>query len=288
MALIFTALLGIAGYVVQSKNATAADRAQHEIVQEAADREQVRGLAAIQLERVRSQMAEVLMPLAALIERANVGHVWMGRELRFEEQVIWDGPVTPQFMSPFKLWPHIEVWSRDFLPNPTFMKTFRGSPYRKYSPVDIALLDDPTKRDIYIDAHTSCIAPCYREVTKILSTKGHLIQRPPAAFLDKVFPDGISDWAKFVGGSLIAMQHDMAAFGDAYAPLERRWEAGDFSRMQPAQANPWSIINMVVNNMMQTTGARQKELEGASAMSGRVNAQGDTFTEGAASAETDT
>ena len=54
MALIFTALLAIAGYVVQSKNAAAADRAQHEIAQEAADRDQARGLAAVQLERVRS------------------------------------------------------------------------------------------------------------------------------------------------------------------------------------------------------------------------------------------
>jgi hypothetical protein len=63
MALIFTALLGIAGYVVQSKNATAADRAQHEIVQEAADREQARGLAAIQLERVRTQVGDVYRPV---------------------------------------------------------------------------------------------------------------------------------------------------------------------------------------------------------------------------------
>ena len=50
MALIFTALLAIAGYMVQSKNADA-DRAQHEIVQEAADREQTRNLAAVQLDR---------------------------------------------------------------------------------------------------------------------------------------------------------------------------------------------------------------------------------------------
>ena len=42
VALIFTALLGIAGYIVQSKNAADADRVQHEIVQEAADREQAR------------------------------------------------------------------------------------------------------------------------------------------------------------------------------------------------------------------------------------------------------
>ena len=51
MALIFTALLAIAGYMVQSKNAADADRAQHEIVQEAADREQTRNLAAVQLDR---------------------------------------------------------------------------------------------------------------------------------------------------------------------------------------------------------------------------------------------
>ena len=63
IALIFTALLGIAGYVVQSKNASSADRAQHEIVQEAADREQARGLAAIQLERVRTQMGDVYRPV---------------------------------------------------------------------------------------------------------------------------------------------------------------------------------------------------------------------------------
>ena len=80
MALIFTALLGIAGYVVQSKNATAADRAQHEIVQEAADREQARGLAAIQLERVRSQMAEALVPLNTLFNRADACAIYMQQE----------------------------------------------------------------------------------------------------------------------------------------------------------------------------------------------------------------
>ena len=81
MALIFTALLGIAGYVVQSKNATAADRAQHEIVQEAADREQTRGLAAIQLERVRSQMGDVYRPVRGMLSQADVSVFYMGQEL---------------------------------------------------------------------------------------------------------------------------------------------------------------------------------------------------------------
>ena len=84
MALIFTSLLAIAGYMVQSKNATDADRAQHEIVQEAADREQTRGLAAIQLERVRSQMGEVYRPVQAMLAQADASANYMRRELGFD------------------------------------------------------------------------------------------------------------------------------------------------------------------------------------------------------------
>ena len=183
IALIFTALLGIAGYVVQSKNAADADRAQHEIVQEAADRDQARGLAAIQLERVRSQMAEALVPLITLLQRANTCAAYMIYELGFELADIWGN----DFMRPFKLWPHIEVWNRGTFGSGAHIKTFQGSPYSKFSPADIALLEDPAKRQIYIEAHTGCMAPCWREVATILATKAHLLQRPPAAFLDR-FP----------------------------------------------------------------------------------------------------
>jgi hypothetical protein len=173
IALIFTALLGIAGYIVQSKNAADADRAQHEIVQEAADREQKRGLAAIQLERVRSQMAEALTPMLAMLQQADTGAVYMARELGFEWTDIWG----LEFVRPFALWPHVEVWTRDW--GSKMAKTFKGSPYKKVSPGDMALLEDPAKRQIYIEAHTDCMAPCYREVATILSTKGHLLERPP-------------------------------------------------------------------------------------------------------------
>ena len=155
MALIFTALLGIAGYVVQSKNATAADRAQHKIVQEAADREQARGLAAIQLERVRSQMAEALVPLSTLLNRADVCAIYMLQELGFEFNDVWG----VDFIRPFTLWPHIEVWNHDYGAQPTVLKVMKGSPYKKYSPADIALLEDPGKRHLYIEAHAGSIAP---------------------------------------------------------------------------------------------------------------------------------
>jgi hypothetical protein len=284
IALIFTALLGIAGYVVQSKNATAADRAQHEIVQEAADLEQTRGLAAIQLERVRSQMAEALMPLNSLLSRADFCGTCMGWELRIESMDIWGVALV----RPFRLWPHIEVMDRDLAVNRNLLNTFKGSVYSKYSPAEIALLEDPAKRQIYIEAYTGCMAPCYREVATILTTKGHLLQRPPPTFLDGIFPDGVADWTKFLGGSLIWLQFEMCAFADAWAPLERRWEAGDFSRMQPAPPNPGRALAIIVTSMQATAGARQHDLEGASSMSGRKNAAIDSVSGVAASTQDDT
>jgi hypothetical protein len=284
MALIFTSLLAIAGYVVQSKNATAADRVQHEIVQEAADREQARGLAAIQLERVRSQMAEALMPLNTLLDRADSGAMYMQRELGFDFADIW----SFDFVRPFALWPHLEVFDRTYFGTPKHLKAMKGSPYKKFSPADIALLEDPAKRQIYIEAHTDCMAPCWREVATILTTKAHLLQRPPPAVLDRIFPDGVADWIKFLSGSLIFLQYDMGAFADAWAPLERRWDAGDFSRMQPTQPNPWLALQLVNNNMMATAGARQKELEGASTMSGRKNEATDAMSGVGAGTQDDT
>ena len=77
-----------------------------------------------------------------------------------------------------------------------------------------------------MEAHASCITSRWREVAAILSTKSALMEPPPASFFDGVFPDGVADWTKFSAGSLSMHMFDMAAFVHAWAPLERRWEAG--------------------------------------------------------------
>ena len=118
--------------------------------------------------------------------------------------------------------------------------------------------------------------------------EGALAAAPAPALLDRIFPDGIADWTKFSQGTLITLQYDMGAFADAWAPLERRWEAGDFSRMQPAQPSPWLALAMVVANMVATVGARQKELEGASSQSGRKAAGVDAISGVTASTQDDT
>jgi hypothetical protein len=218
MALIFTALLGIAGYVVQSKNAADADRAQHQIMQEGADREQTRGLAAIKLERVRTQMSDVYRPVSVMLYQTDACAIYMQRELGFEFNDVWG----LDFVRPFSLWPHLEVLTRE---RGLGFKE-QGLPYKKYSPADIALLEDPIKRQVYIDAHTGCIAPRYRDVAAILSTESALMEPPPPSFLDGMYPHDVADWTKFSARTLSVHMFDMGAFAHAWAPLERRWEAG--------------------------------------------------------------
>jgi hypothetical protein len=135
---------------------------------------------------------------------------------------------------PFALWPYVGVWIRHY--SPTYYAAFKGSPYKKYSPADIAqLYEDLAKRQLYIEAHASCIAPRFRDVATILLTKTALMEPPPPSDLNGVFPGDLLDWTKFSDGSLLYHMLDLGAFAHAWAPLERRWEAGGapaITRMQ--------------------------------------------------------
>jgi hypothetical protein len=184
------------------------------------EQERGRERAAIQLERVRSQRGDVYRPVQVLLNQADACAIYMQHELGFEFNDVWGF----EFVRPFTLWPHLEVHTRDF--SPKWFAAVRGSPYKKYSTADEALLEDPAKRQIYIETHTNCITPRWREVVTILSTKSALMEPPPPSYLDGLYPaDGI-DWTKFSQGSLSLHMIDMAAFAHAWAPLEYRWEAG--------------------------------------------------------------
>jgi hypothetical protein len=285
LALMSTAVLGIATFVLQARVAKNAEAAQKDLEQVRVEQERGRELAAVQLERVRSQMGDVYRPVQVMLQQVNACTVYMEHELGFEFADTWG----LEFVRPFALWPHVEVVTRDF--SQKYFATNKGSPYKKYSPTDLALLEDPAKRQLYIEAHTSCIAPRYRDVTTILSTKSALMEPPPPSYLDGVFSaDGV-DWTKFAGGSLSYHMCDMAAFAHVWASLERCWEAGgaaavrrtlssavcnivahpwmragltclsarlaDFSRMQPDQPNPWYIIQMIFLKMISAAGAKE-------------------------------
>jgi hypothetical protein len=182
-------------------------------------------------------MGEVYRPVQVMLNQADACAIYMQHELGFE----WCDVLGVEFVRPFALWPHLEVHTRDH--RPKLFAALKGSPYKKYSPADVALLEDPAKRQIYIEAHTSCIAPRYREVAAILSTKSALMENPPTSYLDGVYPaDGIN-WAKFSGGTLSFHMFDMGAFAHAWAPLERRWEAEGAPAILHATASYSSVAH---------------------------------------------
>jgi hypothetical protein len=220
LALVSTAVLGIATFVLQDRVAKNAEAAVKELEHARVEHDRGRELATVQLERVRSQMGDVYRPVNVMLNHADYCSIYMQHELGFECKDAWGH----EFVRPFTLWPHVEVLTRDL--SPKYLTAFKGSPYKKYSPADIALLEDPTKRQLYIEAHNSCIAPRYRGVATILSTKSALIENPPASYLDGMFPHGVADWTKFSQGTLSVHMMDLGAFAHAWAPLERRWEAG--------------------------------------------------------------
>jgi hypothetical protein len=43
--------------------------------------------------------------------------------------------------------------------SPKWFAALQGSPYKKYSLANLALLEDPAKRQIYIEVHTTTATP---------------------------------------------------------------------------------------------------------------------------------
>ena len=93
------------------------------------------------------------------------------------------------------------------------------------------LVDDPSKRAIYTDAHSSGMIPRWRDMAAIVATKLALIEAPPPESLAAANPAQFSgvDWAKISAGALTMHFFDMIAFADAWAAIERRWADGDYS-----------------------------------------------------------
>jgi hypothetical protein len=74
------------------------------------------------------------------------------------------------------------------------------------------LVDDPSKRAIYTDAHSSGMVPRWRDMAAIIATKLALIEAPPpeslAAANPALFSSGV-DWAKISAGTLTSHFFDV-------------------------------------------------------------------------------
>ena len=105
IALLITALLGIAGYVVQNKASIAANATQHQLVREAAERQRAEDRAGKQLERVQIQNAELVYPVGTLANQFKMAFHRAALECGLEGHL---AAYAVEFVSP-PTQPHVTV-----------------------------------------------------------------------------------------------------------------------------------------------------------------------------------
>jgi hypothetical protein len=166
IALLVTALLGIAGYVVQNKASITANATQHELVQEAAERQRAEDRAGYPLERVQSQIAELVYPVGTLINQFWPAFYRAALECGLEDIL---ATFAIEFVSP-PAQLHVTVFIGR---NPKLYKALAASPfYGTLPPDDVArLAANPTKRARWVELATHTLLPVLRELVPIIQTK---------------------------------------------------------------------------------------------------------------------
>ena len=175
-----TALLGIAGYVVQNKASITANATQHQLIQDAAERQQAEDRAGKQLERVQTQNAELVYPVGTLVTQFNIAFASAALECGLEDYL---ATYDIEFVSP-PAQPYATVW---YAGSPKHYKAIAASPFVGTLPPDelARLAADPTKRARWVELVTHTLLPVLRELVPIIQTKvrratrAHSPQRGP-------------------------------------------------------------------------------------------------------------
>ena len=166
--------------MVQNKALITANATQHDLVQEAAERQRAEDRAGKQLERVQTQNAELIYPVATLINQFVVAFPRAALECGLEGYL---ATFAVEFVSP-PAQPHATVVNAG---NPKSYKAVAASPFAgTLPPDDVArLAADPTKRARWVELATHTLLPLLRELVPIIQTKvcratrAHSPQRGP-------------------------------------------------------------------------------------------------------------
>jgi hypothetical protein len=158
---------------MQNKNATDANRVQHEIVQEAAERVRVEEKAGRQLERVQIQSAEFNEPIGT---RINQVIYFMVRAVQDCGMETYKSTYALEYCSP-PTQPYVSV-SLGF--TPASMKAIAANPFTcTLSPEDLErLAADPLKRAHWEQLVTHMLLPPLREMVPIIQNQVHHFQGP--------------------------------------------------------------------------------------------------------------
>jgi hypothetical protein len=152
--------------VIQNKASINANATQHDLMQEAAERQRAEERAGRQLERVQTQNAELVYPVGTLINQFCQAFVRVALECGLEEHM---ATYAYEFVSP-PTQPHVTVYNAG---NPKVFKAVAASPFfGTLSPDDVAhLAADPTKRTRWVELATHTLLPALRELVPIIQTK---------------------------------------------------------------------------------------------------------------------
>ena len=165
---------------MQNKASIAANATQHQLIQEAAERQRVEDRAGKQLERVQTQNAELVYPVNTLAVQFIPAFHRAALECGLEDHL---ATYAVEFVSP-PAQPHATIW---YAGNPKHFKAVAASPFfGTLPPHDLArLAADPTKRARWVELATHTLLPVLRELVPIIQTKvrratrAHSPQRGP-------------------------------------------------------------------------------------------------------------
>jgi hypothetical protein len=167
IALLVTALLGMVGYVVQNKASIAANATQHQLMQEAAERQRAQA-------RAGKQFARVQTPYAALVYSVGTRtNLVVGAFVRAALECGLEGYLATyaiEFVSP-PVQPHVTVY---YGTNPKTLKAIAGRPFFGTLPPDALarLAADPTnKRARWVELATHTLLPVLHKFVPIIQTK---------------------------------------------------------------------------------------------------------------------
>ena len=276
IALLVTALLGIAGYVVQNKASIAANATQHKLTQEAAERQNVEDRASKQLERVQIQNEELIFPASTLAAQFYRASHRATLECGLEDHM---AAYAIEFVSP-PTQPHASVW---YARNPKSYEAFAASPFAGTLPPDdlARLAADPAKRARWVELATYTLIPLLRKLVPIIQTKVrcaavawptthcarfesgaswqmHLAELPKPDVLNSMMPGLGRDWTEFLA-SLTGVYYCTASYAMEWEAVAARWATDDHTLLQPAEPC-WLVLLIYVGNILKQTVAK-KELE---------------------------
>jgi hypothetical protein len=264
IAVLVTALLAVAGYLVQNKQAQAANATQNKIAQEMVKHESVRARANEQLKLVMKQQQLFAAPFAYATIAFYDAMMASIRELNLV------GMITQWSLEWLSIAGRTDLEILR-LNNPTIIHAGLQAPYLKILQEDIEMLEaEAGKKQLYMELVVHTWQPPLRALSEIFAVQMHMREQVPTEIFDERMPNtfGMS-WSATLG-SLGNVYGHVQTYVRQLESVVARWERDDFTMLQPVAPCPcWALVVAHVQ-VSKLVGRKQTELLGVSSGSSHL------------------